>query len=179
MKKLILGSVTLLSLVTLAACSSNNDKANKTSDTHASKQVSKESSTTSSKVDNSQYDSIINEIKTSLDPENTGEVTIEVENNVMDAEYPDGHDIIRVLLTGESKNSAQEALEAVNSNTATTDQSNVITLLRMSISEYAKKLPNDTATIDFGYKKSANQYDLIAKSSKVNDIIPVGQLVTE
>ena len=49
----------------------------------------------------------------------------------------------------------------------------------MTISELAKKLPDDTTVINFGYEVSADQYDLIAKSSKTQDIIPVGELIVE
>lgn len=84
-----------------------------------------------------------------------------------------------ILLTGTAKDSAKEALDAVNSNSATTDQNNAITLIRMSISEFAKKLPDDNATLSLGYEKSADQYDLIAKSSKQKDIIPVGEIIVQ
>ena len=47
----------------------------------------------------------------------------------------------------------------------------------MSISEFAKKLPDDNTTLSLGYEKSADQYDLIAKSSKQKDIIPVGEII--
>ncbi|WP_367006474.1 hypothetical protein ABZ559_11270 [Streptococcus sp. ZY19097] len=177
MKKVTLGTITLLSILTLAACSSNKE-----STTTSSKEKTEQSSSTTqskTKVDNSKYNDTIKEIKEKLDPDNTGGVTVEIENNVTDSEYPDGHNIIRVLLTGESQKAAKEALDAVYSNTATTDQSNTITLFRMTISELAKNLPDDTTTIDFGYEQSADQYDLIAKSSKTKDVIPVGDLIVE
>ncbi|QBX08792.1 hypothetical protein JavanS295_0016 [Streptococcus satellite phage Javan295] len=47
----------------------------------------------------------------------------------------------------------------------------------MSISEFAKKLPDDNTTLSLGYEKSADQYDLIAKSSKQKDFIPVGEII--
>lgn len=84
-----------------------------------------------------------------------------------------------ILITGTAKDKAKEALGAVQSNSATTDQKNAITLLRMSISEFAKKLPDENATLSLGYEKSADQYDLIAKSSKQKDIIPVGEIIVE
>ena len=171
MKKFVYSSFILLSVATLTACSSSPSD-NTTSSSSSTEQTSKA-------TDNSQYDSIVAEIKTALDPNNTGEVTVEVENDIIDSEYPNGHNIIKVLLTGETQKSAKEALDAVYSNTATTEQNNAITLLRMTISELAKKLPDDTTVINFGYEVSADQYDLIAKSSKTQDIIPVGELVVE
>ena len=171
MKKFVYSSFILLSVATLTACSSSPSD-NTTSSSSSTEQTSKA-------TDNSQYDSIVAEIKTALDPNNTGEVTVEVENDIIDSEYPNGHNIIKVLLTGETQKSAKEALDAVYSNTATTEQNNAITLLRMTISELAKKLPDDTTVINFGYEVSADQYDLIAKSSKTQDIIPVGELIVE
>ena len=176
MKRIITGTITLLSVVTLVACSQSNKE---TTTSTSKAQTTQSETTTEVKVDNSQYDSVVAEIKSALDPNNTGEVTVEIKNNVIDSEYPDGHNIIQVLLTGESQKSAKEALDAVYSSTATTEQSNAITLLRMTISELAKKLPDDTTVINFGYEISADQYDLIAKSSKTQDIIPVGELVVE
>lgn len=177
MKKSLLTTITLLSVVTLAACSTSKNETTKSSDVTTTQ--SETTTSTTAKVDNSNYDSIVSEIKSTLDPEGTGEVSIEIENDVVDSEYPDGHNIIRVLLTGDSKKSAKEALDAVYSNSESTEQSNAITLLRMTISDLAKKLPDDTTVIDFGYEKSADQYDLIAKSSKTKDIIPVGDLIVE
>ena len=176
MKRIITGTITLLSVATLVACSQSNKE---TTASTSKAQTTQSETTTEVKVDNSQYDSVVAEIKSALDPNNTGEVTVEIKNNVIDSEYPDGHNIIQVLLTGETQKSAKEALDAVYSNTATTEQNNSITLLRMTISELAKKLPDDTTVINFGYEVSADQYDLIAKSSKTQDIIPVGELIVE
>lgn len=176
MKRIITGTITLLSVVTLVACSRSNKE---TTISTSKAQTTQSETTTEVKVDNSQYDSVVAEIKSVLDQNNTGEVTVEIKNNVIDSEYPDGHNIIQVLLTGESQKSTKEALDAVYSNTATTEQNNAITLLRMTISELAKKLPDDTTVINFGYEVSADQYDLIAKSSKTQDIIPVGELIVE
>ncbi len=176
MRRIITGTVTLLSVATLVACSQSNKE---TTASTSKAQTTQSETTTEVKVDNSQYDSVVAEIKSALDPNNTGEVTVEIKNNVIDSEYPDGHNIIQVLLTGETQKSAKEALDAVYSNTATTEQNNAITLLRMTISELAKKLPDDTTVINFGYEVSADQYDLIAKSSKTQDIIPVGELIVE
>ena len=176
MKRIITGTITLLSVVTLVACSQSNKE---TTASTSKAQTTQSETTTEVKVDNSQYDSVVAEIKSALDPNNTGEVTVEIKNNVIDSEYPDGHNIIQVLLTGDTQKSAKEALDAVYSNTATTEQNNAITLLRMTISELAKKLPDDTTVINFGYEVSADQYDLNAKSSKTQDIIPVGELIVE
>ncbi|MGT2682952.1 hypothetical protein [Streptococcus porci] len=177
MKKSLLTTVALLSVITLAACSSSKTETSKSSEN----QTTQTETTTAAKpqVDNSKYEAIVSEIKSTLDPENSGELTVEIENDVVDSEYPDGHNIIRVLLTGDSQKSAKEALDAVYSNSASTEQSNAITLLRMTISDLAKKLPDDTTVIDFGYEQSADQYDLIAKSSKTKDVIPVGDLIVE
>lgn len=171
MKKLALYATVLLSATTLIACSVNKQSqdavANKETSTTSSVVVSEKT------VDNSQYDAIVSELKSVLDPENTGEIEITIENNIVDSEYPDGHDVIRVLATGESKSALKELLSAVDSNTATDEQETAIMMFRMMISELAKELPNDTATISFGYEISSDQYDVVALSSKTKDIIPI------
>ena len=102
-------------------------------------------------------------------------VLVACSNNQSDSSEP--HDTIMILLTGTAKDSAKETMDAINSNSATTNQQNAITVFRMSISEFAKKLPDDNTTLSLGYEKSADQYDLIAKSSKQKDFIPVGEII--
>ena len=106
-------------------------------------------------------------------------VLVACSNNQSTSNSSEPHDTIMILLTGTAKDSAKESLDAVNSNSATTDQNNAITLIRMAISEFAKKLPDDNTTLSLGYEKSADQYDLIAKSSKQKDIIPVGEIIVQ
>lgn len=70
-------------------------------------------------------------------------------------------------------------MEAINSNTATADQKNGINLFRMASSQIAKELPDDTTIINVSYETSANQTQLIAKSSKLQDFIQIDNLVLE
>jgi hypothetical protein len=170
MKKVILGSITLLSVVTLAACS--NSKTN--SSTSSSTSTSQSSTTSSSaKVDNSVYDSVVKELNETLNPENDSNCTIEIENNVADSDFPDGHNIITVLYTNEAADGMKEIIEAVDSNTAEDGQKLVLESLRQNVSDIAKKLPDDTTTIELRYKIAADQYRAVALSSKNEDIIPV------
>ena len=172
MKKLLSTSAILLSATVLVACS-NNQSTTKDS----SEQKNTTSTNTKAKVDNSKYDNLISEIKSKLDPESTGAISVKIQNNVIDSDSSEPHDAIMILLTGTAKDSAKETMNAINSNSATTNQQNAITVFRMSISEFAKKLPDDNTTLSLGYEKSADQYDLIAKSSKQKDFIPVGELI--
>ena len=165
----------LLSAAVLAACSANTTES-KNDTASSAETTTAQSSTTTSSVDNSKYDAIVDELTSSFGKEN---VEVKIENNVADSEFPDGHNIIRVLVTGEAKELAQTNLAAVYSNTATTDQNNYIYLIRLQVSETAKKLPDDTTTISFGYATGANQYDVIALSSKTKDIIPLGEFIVE
>ena len=73
MKKLLTGTITLLSVVTLVSCSQSNKE---TTASTSKAQTTQSETTTQEKVDNSQYDSIVADIKTALDPNNTGEVTV-------------------------------------------------------------------------------------------------------
>ena len=179
MKKLLTTSAILLSATVLVACSNNQSAAKDSAEQPKTEQKNTTSTNTKAKVDNSKYDDLISEIKSKLDPESTGAISVKIKNDVIDSDSSEPHDTIMILLTGTAKNSAKEALDAVNSNSATTDQNNAITLIRMSISEFAKKLPDDNTTLSLGYEKSADQYDLIAKSSKQKDIIPVGELIVQ
>ncbi|HFI0256504.1 TPA: hypothetical protein ACGOVD_001174 [Streptococcus suis] len=177
MKKVIYSSLLLLSTVTLAACSSSSDST--TSSSSSAEQTSSSSTVASTAIDNSQYDAIVEKLNSELNPDGSAEFEAEIINDVVDSEYPDGHNVIRILFTGQAKASMEEIVAAVDSNTATADQQNAITLLQMVISQMAKELPDDTTTIDLGYEISADQYRIIAKSSKVKDIIPINDLVME
>ena len=179
MKKLLSTSAILLSATVLVACSNNQSTTKDSSEQPKTEQKSTTSTDTKAKADNSKYDELISEIKSKLDPESTGAINVKIQNNVVDSDSSEPHDTIMILLTGTAKDSAKESLDAVNSNSATTDQNNAITLIRMTVSEYAKKLPDDNTTLSLGYEKSADQYDLIAKSSKQKDIIPVGEIIVQ
>ena len=179
MKKLLTTTTILLSATVLVACSNNQSTSKDNTEQPKPEQKNTTSTDTKAKVDNSKYDELISEIKSKLDPESTGAISVKIQNNVIDSDSSEPHDTIMILITGTAKDKAKEALGAVQSNSATTDQKNAITLLRMSISEFAKKLPDENATLSLGYEKSADQYDLIAKSSKQKDIIPVGEIIVE
>ena len=179
MKKLLTTSAILLTASILVACSNNQPTSKDNTEQPKTEQKNTTSTNTKAKVDNSKYDDLISEIKSKLDPESTGAISVKIKNDVIDSDSSEPHDTIMILLTGTAKDSAKEAMDAVNSNSATTDQNNAITLIRMSISEFAKKLPDDNTTLSLGYEKSADQYDLIAKSSKQKDIIPVGEIIVQ
>lgn len=179
MKKLLTTTTILLSATVLVACSNNQSTSKDNTEQPKTEQKNTTSTDTKAKVDNSKYDELISEIKSKLDPESTGAISVKIQNNVIDSDSSEPHDTIMILITGTAKDKGKEALGAVQSNSATTDQKNAITLLRMSISEFAKKLPDENATLSLGYEKSADQYDLIAKSSKQKDIIPVGEIIVE
>lgn len=179
MKKLLTTTTILLSATVLVACSNNQSTSKDNTEQPKTEQKNTTSTDTKAKVDNSKYDELISEIKSKLDPESTGAISVKIQNNIVDSDSSEPHDTIMILITGTAKDKAKEALGAVQSNSATTDQKNAITLLRMSISEFAKKLPDENATLSLGYEKSADQYDLIAKSSKQKDIIPVDEIIVE
>lgn len=173
MKKVILGSITLLSVVTLAACSSNSKTASSSASSSTSTSQSSTTASSSKKVDNSAYDSVIKELNETLNPENDSNMTIRIENNVSDDNFPDGHNVISILLSDEAASGMKEVIEAVDSNTADDSQELVLKAWRQSVSDIAKKLPDDTTTISVKYKLDANQYRVVALSSKNEDIIPV------
>ncbi|WP_070043597.1 hypothetical protein [Streptococcus agalactiae] len=161
-----------LMLLTLTACSQS------TSINHQDKpkEPKTEQTQTSKTIDNSKYNDVIKQIKKGIDPDDTGMFTVEVQNNLVDSDFPKGHNVIKVLLVGDAKTEGKKYLDAINSNTATTEQSDIINMFRTTVSDCAKNLPDDTTTIDFGYEIADNQYELIAKSSKVKDYIEIGDL---
>lgn len=171
MKKVILGSITLLSVVTLAACSSNSDTSSSASSSTSTSQSSTTSSST--KVDNSVYDSVVKELNETLNPDNDSNFTVEVKNNVADSDFPDGHNVINITLSNEGADTMKQIIEAVDSNTADETQKVILQAYRQTISEAAKTLPDDTTTIALRYKIDADQYRVVALSSKNEDIIPV------
>lgn len=172
MKKVILGSITLLSVVTLAACSSNSDTSSSTSSSTSTSQTSTTASS-SKKVDNSVYDSVVKELKDNLNPEDNSNFTVEIENNVADDNFPDGHNVINITLSNEGADTMKQIIEAVDSNTADETQKVILQAYRQTISEAAKTLPDGTTTIALRYKVDADQYRVVALSSKNEDIIPV------
>lgn len=164
MKKIVLFSALSLALFGLAACSSSSEK---TSEKQEAQSVVKKS-------DDSQYDGVVKELKALLDKNNNGAVNITIRHDVVDGDFPDGHTVIAAVTATESGTQMmKELVEAKDSNTATDDQVLTIQALRQSISDIAKKLPNDSDEIDFGYEIAADQTMLVAASTKTKDIIPI------
>ena len=129
MKKLLTASAILLTATfTLAACSSNQSATKGSSEQPKTEQKNTTSTNTKAKVDNSKYDDLISEIKSKLDPESTGAISVKIQNNVIDSDSSEPHDTIMILLTGTAKDSAKETMAAINSNSATTNQQNAITV---------------------------------------------------
>lgn len=176
MRKYLMTGTILLTCLSLSACSLLSKESSKKEDSTTVKtgKVNKNG------VDNSQYDAVIDELMITFSDGTGKGLTTEVENKVKETEFPDGHDNIKVILTDkDEKKKAEDSLAAINNNKATKDQNNDIYLIRQQISDIAKKLPNDTVTISYGYPKSAGQFETIAKSSKTKDIIPIGKYIAE
>lgn len=167
-KKILTLGLALSATVLLSACGGNDKKDNNTT---ASSSVVKVE--TKKEVDNSQYDSVVKSLQSELNPENDSDFTIEIENNVTDSDFPDGHTVINVLLSGETAKGTKEIVDAIDSNTADDTQKLVISAFKQKVSEIAKNLPDDTTTIELKYLVDADQYRVIAKSSKTNDFIPL------
>lgn len=178
MKKFVYSSFILLSVATLAACSSSPSD-NTTSSSSRTEQTSSSSAVAGKAIDNSRYDAIVEKLNSELNPDKSAEFEAKILNDVVDSEYPEGHNVIQILYSGKTKTSIEEIITAIDSNSATVDQKNTITLLQMVISQLAKELPDDTTTISLGYEISADQYRTIAKSSKTQDFIPINDLVME
>lgn len=175
MKKLFSTSIILISATVLVACSNNKSTISENKEQPKTEQSTSTSSIEKTKPDNSQYKEVTSLLKGRLNPGNTEAATISIENNITTPDNTEPHDNIKISIIGETKESYSKSLEALNSNSATRDQNNDIVLVRMSISEFAKKLPDDKTTITIGYEKSDGQFEIIAKSSKVKDFNPIGE----
>ena len=167
-KKILTLGLALSATVLLSACGGNDKKDNNTT---ASSSVVKVE--TKKEIDNSKYDSVVKSLQSELNPENDSDFTIEIENNVADSDFQDGHTVINVLLSGEAAKGTKEIVDAIDSNTADDTQKLVISAFKQKVSETAKNLPDDTTTIELKYLIAADQYRVIAKSSKTNDFIPL------
>lgn len=168
MKKLALVCLSLLVVASLAACSAENDNTDNTANTVASSSTPQKDT-----PEKTNYDAVISEIKSTLDPDNTGSVTIEVKNDIVDSDFPEPHDVIEVNATGDSKKALEELMNAYYSNTLTPEQDTALMLFRSMISGLAKELPKETTTISFGYEVGYNERQLVALSSKDKDLIPI------
>ena len=169
-KKLVTLGLLFSASIMLAACGGNDKKDNNATASTSSSVVKTE---TKKEVDNSQYDDVVKSLQSELNPENDSDFTVEIENDVKDSDFQDGHTVINVLLSGETAKGTQEIVEAIDSNTADDTQKLVISAFKQKISEIAKNLPDDTTTIELKYLIDADQYRVIAKSSKTNDFIPL------
>lgn len=169
-KKLVTLGLLFSASIMLAACGGNDKKDNNAAASTSSSVVKTE---TKKEVDNSKYDDVVKSLQSELNPENDSDFTIEIENNVADSDFPDGHTVINVLLSGETAKGTKEIVDAIDSNTADDTQKLVISAFKQKASEIAKNLPDDTTTIELKYLIDADQYRVIAKSSKTNDFIPL------
>ena len=169
-KKLVTLGLLFSASIMLAACGGNDKKDNNATASTSSSVVKTE---TKKEVDNSQYDDVVKSLQSELNPENDSDFKVEIENDVKDSDFQDGHTVINVLLSGETAKGTKEIVEAIDSNTADDTQKLVISAFKQKISEIAKSLPDDTTTIELKYLIDADQYRVIAKSSKTNDFIPL------
>ena len=169
-KKILTLGLALSATVLLAACGGNDKKDNNATASTSSSVVKTE---TKKEVDNSKYNDVVKSLQSELNPENDSDFKIEIENDVKDSDFPDGRDVINVLLSGETAKGTKEIVEAIDSNTADDNQKLVISAFKQKVSEIAKNLPDDTTTIELKYLIDADQYRVIAKSSKTNDFIPL------
>lgn len=169
-KKIVTLGLLFSASIMLAACSGNDKKDNNATASTSSSVVKTE---TKKEVDNSKYDDVVKSLQSELNPENDSDFTIEIENNVADSDFPDGHDVINVLLSGETAKGTKEIVEAIDSNTADDTQKLVISAFKQKVSEIAKNLPDDTTGIELKYQIAADQYRVVAYSTKTKDIIPL------
>lgn len=161
MKKLTLIGVTILTALSLAACS------NKTSENTNSKESTSKLSpiTKEGKTDNSKFNSVISDIKSQLDPKSEGGWNYKITN-----EYISKGTIIEVSPTYKS---GAENLKKIydDANSGNTDSQVAKLALQKIISDTAKKLPDDNSEITLGYSIDSDNSVLLAASTKEKDIM--------
>ena len=167
MRKLTLIGVTILIVLSLAACS------NKTSENTISKESTSKLSpiTKEEKTDNSKFNSVISDIKSQLDPKSEGGWNYKITNDVTN-EYISKGTIIEVRPTYKS---GAENLKKIydDANSGNTDSQVAKLALQNIISDTAKKLPDDNSEITLGYSIDSDNSVLLAASTKEKDIIPL------
>ena len=104
MEKLLTTSAILLTASVLVACSNNQSATKDSSEQPKTEQKNTTSTNTKAKVDNSKYDSLISEIKSKLDPESTGAISVKIKNDVIDSDSSEPHDTIMIRLRIAQKN---------------------------------------------------------------------------
>ena len=175
MKKLFSTSIIFVSATVLVACSHNKSTTSENKEQPKTEQSTSTSSIEQTKAKNRQYKEVTSLLKDRLNPGDTEAATISIENNITTPDNTEPHDNIKISLIGQTKESTHQSLDALNAHSATRDQNNDILFIRMSISEFAKQLPDDKTTITIGYEKADGQFEIVAKSSKEKDFIPIGE----
>ncbi len=167
MKKLALIGVTILTALSLAACS------NKTSEnTNSKESISKSSSMTKEeKIDNSKFNSVISELKSQLDPKNEGGWDYKITNNVTNENISKG----TTIEVKPTEKAGTENLKKINDDASSGNMDSQIAKLALQkiISDTAKKLPDDNSEMTLGYSTDADSSVLLAASTKNKDIIPL------
>lgn len=166
MKKIALLGATTIALLSLAACSSSKDTSTTKDDSKTAQQSSEKP-----KVDNSKFDSAISTLKEQIDPDGTA-FSYEIKNDVITSDYPDGHTEIRVTPKDKAGTEDLKKMDE-EASSGNTDQQLAISMFKQGVSDAAKKLPDDTTSITFGYEVAADQQNLLAASTKTKDIIPL------
>lgn len=105
MKKSLTLGVLTLSTLALVACSKSSSTQESKASSESTSQSLETSSSSSEKVDNKQYDELLNGLNSELNPDGSNDFTSKIENNVKDSNFPEGHTVISITITGETKKS--------------------------------------------------------------------------
>lgn len=171
MKKIALYSLTVLATLSLAACSQSNEKAKENK-----KSGDSQTTIVAPSIDYSKFDSILAEAKAKFDPDNLGLVNVGLES-IANNDYPKGFNTVRILLSYDLAVWADQGFIAMNEGYATPEQHNLVTNYRIAVSELAKQLPDDLSSIELGYENAEGLFEVIANSTRTEDLIPVGELI--
>lgn len=161
MKKIILSSFAVFSILLLSACSTNQ----------ALKPES--SSSKISQNDNSKYDSVISDLKSELADKSEYKWVFKIEHNITNADISKG---VMINIAPEKYDDSKELKNTYIELWLGDKQSkNKIILLQKLVSKAAKKLPDDNSEITLGFKSEQERKGVVpvARSVKSMDAVPI------
>lgn len=177
MKRVKILSVFLLSTFLLGACGDTKDHNNEkeVANTNSSTALV-ESSNNSENTSNDQE--VLRKAAWDLEEKfNTDGQTLiktEINNDVMDDTSDKAHsEIVVTVIDDTTRQSLEEIQDSLNSNSATDEQKTIIYGIQLNIEEVAKTLQNDTDVITFIVPSQNGNNLAIAKSNKIENIIPL------
>lgn len=177
MKRVIFLSVMLLSNILLVSCGDTKDHNNekKVANTNSSTALIESSNNSENTSNEQEYlRKAAWDLEEKFNTDGQTLIKTEINNDVMDDTSDKAHsEIVVTVIDDSTRQSLEEIQDSLNSNSATDDQKTIIYGIQLNIEEVAKTLQNDADVITFIVPSQNGNNLAIAKSSKVENIIPL------